>query len=50
MEERIWDAFAYVARYGHQPLSELKRLPLAELMRFADKLSNIVKAESRREE
>lgn len=46
LENRIWSAWAYIARYGKQPLSELKRMSYAELLRFDKELSLIVEEEN----
>lgn len=37
---------AYCARYGHQPISELLALSLADLARFKFELAEIVRAEN----
>ena len=46
LEQAIWSTWAYVARYGMQPLSELKRLSYRNLVRFSNELSAIVKEEN----
>ena len=46
LEKVIWSTWAYVARYGMQPLSELKRLSYRDLVRFSNELSVIVKEEN----
>lgn len=45
-EQRIWEVFAYVARYGHQPLSELRAMTMQDLRKLTEELSAIVKYES----
>jgi hypothetical protein len=47
MERRLWEVFAYAARYGRQPLSELKAMTIEDLGRFTDEVSKIVEAEKR---
>ena len=36
----------YAARYGHQPLSELKALTRAELVMFCRMLQDIIRGEN----
>lgn len=43
----IWKLLAFAARYGHQPISELLRLPVTDLMRFARNLNDLLEAETR---
>ncbi len=38
--------FAYCARYGYQPLSELRAMSMSDLARFKFELSEIVRAEN----
>ena len=38
---------AYSARYGKQPLSELRELPMQELVRFVSEVSRIVEEENK---
>lgn len=38
---------AYAARYGKQPLSEVRALPLTELVRFVNEISSIVEEENK---
>jgi hypothetical protein len=42
--------FAYAARYGRQPLSEIRRMPLLELKRFVAEVSKIVEDENKSKE
>ncbi len=42
LEDRLWKMFAYVARYGMQPLSEMRGLTVTELSRLANELSEII--------
>lgn len=42
--------FAYCARYGKQPLSELRQMTLEDLFVFVREISEIVKQEKRRED
>lgn len=39
----------YVARYGHQPISEIRALSVRELTDFAVALTEIVKRENGKE-
>ncbi len=43
----IWRLVAFAARYGHQPIHELLRLPITDLMRFAEFVGDLLEAESR---
>lgn len=36
----LWEEMVFVARYGHQPLSEIGRLTLRELDLIAEIISN----------
>jgi len=47
LEHRLWEIFAYAARYGKQPLSELRAMTLDDLVRFVNEVSQIVKDEQR---
>lgn len=47
IDELIWEKFAYAGRYGGQPISDLKRLTLNELVKFCGKVSDIVRSEKR---
>ena len=38
--------FAYVARYGMQPMTEIRSMTTTDLTRFASELSKIVKDEN----
>jgi hypothetical protein len=42
----VWEALAYAARYGMQSLSELRALPMADLLRFVREVSTIVREEN----
>jgi hypothetical protein len=46
MEENLWEVFAYAARYGKQPLSEVMSMTLADLNRFIGAVSKIVTEEN----
>ena len=37
--------FAFLERYGHQPISELKRLTIRELNEHAEEVGELVKQE-----
>lgn len=50
LEPRLWEMFAYCARYGQQPISEMRALTLEELSTFVNELSKIVQAENVRTE
>lgn len=50
MTARQWDRLAYCARYGHQPLSELRRLSMTDLGNFQSALSRLVERENARDE
>jgi hypothetical protein len=41
----LWQLFAYCARYGGQPLSELKNMTLDDLATFANEISAVVQSE-----
>jgi hypothetical protein len=43
---QLWRLFAFLGRYGHQQLSELKKLPITDLMRFAKEVGFIISEES----
>lgn len=40
--EQLWDSMAYAARYGHQPLSEMMDLTMAEVVVFVEAVSRII--------
>lgn len=42
--------YAYGARYGHQPLSELRRLTIRDLDLFLDALYDIVRRENAKDD
>jgi hypothetical protein len=42
----LWGDLAYAARYGRQPISELKQLPRKELLVFIQKIHEIVEQEN----
>lgn len=46
---KLWRTYAYAARYGHQPLSEIRALSLTELRMFVAALDDIVKEENHHE-
>jgi hypothetical protein len=50
LDRRLWELLAYAARYGKQPLSEARALPLTELARFVTAISNIVLEERKETE
>ena len=47
LEREIWRLLAYVARYGHQPLSVATQWTVRELGVFADEISRIVAVENK---
>jgi len=46
MDEKLWEVFAYAARYGKQPLSEIFGMTLTDLNRFVGAVSKIVTEEN----
>jgi len=42
----LWGALAYVARYGHQPVSEMFRLTIPRFWRLHEALSDLVRQEN----
>lgn len=49
IEKRLWEMFAYVARYGHQAVSESKRMTISGLITLCNELSAIVRSEGPRD-
>jgi hypothetical protein len=47
LDQKLWEMFAYVARYGKQPMSEIKSLTLADLSRLSNEISEIVRQEKK---
>jgi hypothetical protein len=45
LDTRLWELFAYCARYGGQQLSELKNMTLDDLATFTNEISRVVAAE-----
>lgn len=45
-QARIWKVFAYLGRYGHQPVNALRGCTVRELMRLADGVSELVTLEN----
>jgi hypothetical protein len=45
METRLWELFAYCARYGSQQLPVLQEMTLDDLSTLTNELSRIVAAE-----
>ena len=45
-DDVLWGLLAYCGRYGHQPLSELGSMTVSDLIRFNNKISDIVGKES----
>lgn len=42
IEEHIWRSIAYVARYGHQQVSEMMLLDMPDFMRLRKEVERIV--------
>lgn len=47
MERSQWDLIAYLARYGRQPISEIRRLTRHEASLFRDALDKLVERENK---
>lgn len=45
-QQNLWQALAWAARYGRQPLSELRQLTRKDLALFSDSLQSIVEQEN----
>lgn len=49
-QDRIYRLFAYLGRYGHQPVTALRGLTVREMMRLADEVSALVEYENQSSE
>lgn len=45
-DKQLWRLFAYLGRYGHQPLPVLRKLPITELLRYANAVAELIREES----
>lgn len=43
---QVWRLFAYLGRYGHQPVSVTRHMPLRELRVLSTAISEIVEEEN----
>lgn len=43
--EQIWRSFAFLARYGHQPIHEIRHLPVCEVMVLGQYVADLLKDE-----
>lgn len=46
VRERVWKLLAYLGRYGHQSMQELRSYPVRELNRLAEEVSALVGIEN----
>ena len=44
--EQVWDMYAYLCRFGKQPISEIRKLTPQQVFYFTEALSRLVKSES----
>lgn len=42
----IYKAFAFLGRYGHQPISNLLALPMSEVLLLADEVEQLIRDEN----
>ncbi len=42
----LWKLLAFCSRYGHQQLSELWRLPMSDLSRYAKEIGKLIEDEN----
>ena len=46
LTQKLWEMFAYAARYGSQPYKDLKEMTLPELVALTSEISKIIHEES----
>lgn len=46
VRERVWKMLAYLGRYGHQSMQELRQYPVRELIQLAGEVSALVAIEN----
>lgn len=46
LDRAIWKLTAFVARYAHQPVEALHRMPITSLMHLADHTAELLRDES----
>ena len=44
--KQVWDMYAYLCRYGKQPISEIRKLTANQVFAFMEAISRIVKDEN----
>lgn len=46
VQERVWKLLAYLGRYGHQPMGQMRGYPVRELVLLAGEVSELVRFEN----